>query len=108
MSGSRSSRSRPRRTIAISAATTTWSPRSELERVDFPPPLGTLEAFNTSGGVSTLVETYRERLKNLDYKTLRYPGHALAMQWMLHLGLFSSDPVEVDGHPVAPRKLVAK
>ncbi|HED33690.1 MAG TPA: saccharopine dehydrogenase family protein [Gammaproteobacteria bacterium] len=33
------------------------------------------EAFNTSGGLGTLVETYKDRINNLNYKTLRYPGH---------------------------------
>lgn len=33
------------------------------------------EAFNTSGGLGTLCETLRGRVRNLDYKTVRYPGH---------------------------------
>lgn len=82
-------------------------PLGEVEDVIFDRPLGQLEAFNTSGGTSTLPTTYAKRVKNLDYKTLRYPGHAKAMQWLLHLGLFSSEPVVIDGHPVVPRRLTA-
>lgn len=33
------------------------------------------EAFNTSGGLGTLAETYAGKLRRLNYKTLRYPGH---------------------------------
>lgn len=45
-----------------------------LEHLDFPR-LGRLEAFFTSGGASTLPETYEGRIGDLDYKTLRYVGH---------------------------------
>lgn len=81
-------------------------PLGDVEVVEFDEPLGTLEAFNTSGGVSTLPDSYKDRLRNLDYKTLRYPGHALAMRWMLELGLFDGGEVEVDGVMVSPRRLV--
>lgn len=33
------------------------------------------EAFTTSGGIGTLCETFAGRVRNLDYKTVRYPGH---------------------------------
>jgi saccharopine dehydrogenase-like NADP-dependent oxidoreductase len=42
------------------------------------------EAFNTSGGLGTLCETLKGRVKNLDYKTIRYPGHRDAMSFLLH------------------------
>jgi len=45
-----------------------------LEHLEFPG-LGRLEAFFTSGGASTMPETYEGRIGDLDYKTLRYPGH---------------------------------
>lgn len=48
---------------------------TELEKIVFPKPFGELEAFNTSGGCSTLPYTYREKIGYLDYKTIRYPGH---------------------------------
>jgi len=44
----------------------------------------TYEAFNTSGGLGTLCETLAGRVRNLDYKTLRYPGHRDAMALLLH------------------------
>jgi len=82
-------------------------PLGDVEDVIFDAPVGTLEAFNTSGGTSTLPETYAKRVRNLDYKTLRYPGHAKAMQWLLHLDLFSSDAITVDGQKIVPRRLIA-
>lgn len=85
----------------------TGEPLGDIETLQFDPPVGTLEAFNTSGGVSTLPETFGSRVKNLDYKTLRYPGHAAAMRWLMHLGLFASDPITIDGVAVVPRKVVA-
>ena len=41
------------------------------------------EAFNTSGGLGTLCETWAGRVRNLDYKTVRYPGHRDLMQFLL-------------------------
>jgi len=43
----------------------------------------TYEAFNTSGGVGTLCETLRGRVQNLNYRTIRYPGHAAIMKALL-------------------------
>ncbi len=82
-------------------------PLGDIEELVFDAPVGVLEAFNTSGGTSTLPQTYATRVKNLNYKTLRYPGHAKAMQWLLHLDLFSSDPITVDGLKIIPRRLTA-
>lgn len=42
-----------------------------------------LEAFATSGGLGTLCETYEGRIRHLDYKTLRYPGHCDAIRFLL-------------------------
>ncbi len=41
------------------------------------------EAFNTSGGLGTLCETWAGKVKNLDYKTVRYPGHRDLMKFLL-------------------------
>jgi saccharopine dehydrogenase-like NADP-dependent oxidoreductase len=42
------------------------------------------EAFNTSGGLGTLCETLAGRVRYLDYKTVRYPGHRDLMMMLLH------------------------
>ncbi len=43
-----------------------------------------LEAFTTSGGLGTMCETYHGRVDNLDYKTMRYPGHMDLMNFFFH------------------------
>ncbi len=43
-----------------------------------------LEAFTTSGGLGTMCETYAGRIANLDYKTMRYPGHVALMNFFFH------------------------
>ena len=43
-----------------------------------------LEAFTTSGGLGTMCETYLGVVQNLDYKTMRYPGHARLMNFFFH------------------------
>jgi len=81
-------------------------PLTGWERVYVGAPLGTLEAFHTSGGSSTMVETLLGRVKTLDYKTLRYPGHLQKIKLLLDLGLFDKAEVEAGGVKVAPRKLL--
>ena len=43
----------------------------------------TYEAFHTSGGIGTLVETFMNTVRNMDYKTIRYPGHCEKMKFLL-------------------------
>ena len=43
-----------------------------------------LEAFTTSGGIGSLCSTYLGRVDNVDYKTLRYPGHVDLMTFFFH------------------------
>ena len=79
---------------------------TELETLDFPLPFGTMEAFQTSGGTSTLVETYLGRVRDLDYKTIRYRGHCDKFKTMIDLGLCSSEPLTVDAATVKPRRVL--
>ena len=44
----------------------------------------TYEAFNTSGGLGTLCHTLDGQVRNLNYKTIRYPGHAAIMKALLN------------------------
>lgn len=76
---------------------------TEVESVDFPEPLGRLEAFLTAGGISRMPYQYQGRIPSMAYKTLRYPGHAHLVKGMRELGLFDIEPVEVHGHAVSPR-----
>ena len=76
---------------------------SELEPVVFPEPVGTLEAFHTAGGVSTMPFSYEGKVDVLEYKTLRYPGHVAIMKPIRELGLLGNDPIDVKGVQVRPR-----
>lgn len=77
---------------------------TELESLSFEglPPL---EAFQTSGGTSTLPDTFLGKIKNLDYKTIRYAGHCDKFKTMIDLGLCSSEEIVVDFQKVNPRKV---
>ena len=72
-----------------------------LEFEGFPP----LEAFQTSGGTSTLPDTLLGKVRELDYKTIRYAGHCEKFKTMIDLGLCSSDSIIVDHHKVIPRRV---
>jgi lysine 6-dehydrogenase len=78
----------------------------DVEEIEFPEPFGKLEAFNTSGGTSTLPQTMLGKVQTLDYKTVRYPGHCDRMRLLRDLGLFEEGPVEVSGTDVAPRDVL--
>jgi len=67
----------------------------------FPP----LEAFQTSGGTSTLPDTFLGKIKELDYKTIRYAGHCEKFKTMIDLGLCSSEEILVDYARVTPRRV---
>lgn len=43
-----------------------------------------LEAFTTSGGLGTLCETFHGKVDNVDYKSMRYPGHMRLMNFFFH------------------------
>jgi lysine 6-dehydrogenase len=76
---------------------------SELEPVTFEAPVGTLEAFHTAGGLSTMAFRYEGKIPTMEYKTLRYPGHAKIMEAIRELGLLELEPVTVKGTTVVPR-----
>lgn len=80
---------------------------TEVEEIDFPP-LGALEAFQTSGGTSTLPETYKNRLRELDYKTIRYKGHCAKMRVLKEVGMCSEEEVDVNSTRVTPRSVLSR
>ena len=86
----------------------TVEPLLDVERINFPEPWGELEAFNTSGGLSTLPRTLGHKVENMDYKTLRYPGHAEKIRALYDQGLFSREPRPTSNGAVVPRDLLAK
>lgn len=78
-------------------------PLIAIEQISFPAPFDELEAFNTSGGSSTLPLTYEGKVKNLDYKTIRYPGHGDTMWRLKQLGLMDKKEHDFNGTRIAPR-----
>ncbi len=79
---------------------------TELEELEFPPPVGRCEAAVTSGGTSTCPDTFAGRLRTYDYKTVRYPGHFAVMRALFGLGCFEERVRLADGRVVEPRPLL--
>lgn len=80
---------------------------SEVEPIHFER-FGPLEAFHTAGGTSTLSYSYPQ-LDCLEYKTIRYPGHAEKFKLLVDLNLTRADyAVEVNGTKVKPRDVLLK
>jgi lysine 6-dehydrogenase len=75
---------------------------SEHELLEFPP-FGQLEAFVTSGGTSTALKAYANKLRTYENKTLRYPGHWEQFRAFMLLGLFELEPVSVGTRQIIPR-----
>jgi lysine 6-dehydrogenase len=80
-------------------------PLEEREEIEFPPPIGRVEAFTSSGGVSTMPWTFEGKLRTIQNKTIRYPGHLAQLRAFYDLGLWDTEPVEVNGWPVIPREV---
>jgi len=79
---------------------------SEVEELEFPG-AGRLEAFHTAGGLSTMAQRWEGRVETMEYKTLRYPGHARIMEAIRELGLLELEPVSVKGKEIVPRDAFA-
>lgn len=77
---------------------------SDPELMNFPG-IGTLEAFN-SDGLRTLVETIDA--PNMKEKTLRYQGHIEKMAVLRDLGMFSKQPIKVNGASIRPIDFTAE
>src|SRR4030067_958635 len=80
-------------------------PMTELESVEFPDSVGTLEAFVAGGGTSTMPWTFEGKLRTLQNLTLRYPGHLNKLRAFWDLGLWDLTPVRVGENEVVPRDL---
>jgi lysine 6-dehydrogenase len=79
---------------------------ADREELEFAPPVGRLEAFVTSGGLSTAPWTWKGTLDRLENKTLRYPGHCAAFAAFDRLGLLGLDPIDAGGVTVVPRDVL--
>lgn len=78
----------------------------EYELIDFGPEVGTLEAFTTAGGTSTMPWTWEGKLRTLQNKTIRWPGHFAQWKAFSDAGLIGLETVEVDGQKVVPRHVL--
>ncbi len=86
---------------------TTIEPLTEPEDF-YMPGFAPLVAFHTSGGTSTLPETFEGKVGECFEKTLRYPGHYDLLCELKELGLFSSEKIKVGKTEIAPRAMMAK
>ncbi len=77
---------------------------TEIETLEFPPPLGRLEAAVTSGGLSTAPWTFEGKLERLENKTLRYPGHWQQFLAFKQLGLFEEKKISLHETEISPRE----
>lgn len=78
-------------------------PFSTVETVEFPEPVGRLEAFCTDG-LASLVYTMKG-MRVLDEKTLRWPGHAEKMDLLIQAGYFSKEKVKVGDSVASPLEM---
>ncbi len=80
---------------------------TELETLSFEN-FPALEAFQTSGGTSTLPETFFGKIKELDYKTIRYKGHCERFKTLIDLGLCSSEEIVAECVKIKPRAVLGE
>lgn len=78
----------------------------EYEIVDFPEPIGRMEAFVAGGGTSTMPWTYQGKVRTLWNKTLRWPGHFAEWKTYLQAGFLETEPLHIDGIRVSPRDVL--
>ena len=79
---------------------------TSLERVSFPKPYDDMEAFLTDG-VATLLYTMKGRVRDMDEKTVRYPGHAQQIRTLIETGLISTRSTKIHGTMITPRKFLS-
>jgi lysine 6-dehydrogenase len=65
-------------------------------------------AFHTSGGTSTLPETFKGRVGECFEKTLRYPSHFTMVRSLYDLGFFSSNKMRIGKAEVSPREVTSQ
>ena len=81
---------------------------SEVETIDLPAPLGRCEAAHAAGGMSTMAWTYAGKVKTMDNKLIRYPGHIAVINAMRAMGFFDQKPRSFGKLKLSPREMSAK
>jgi len=79
---------------------------SGVEALSFPHPIGRCECFYTDG-LSTLIQTMRN-VREMDEKTIRWPGHVDQLRTLIECGLLDTAPVEFNETSIVPRKFVSR
>jgi lysine 6-dehydrogenase len=86
-------------------AYSTVEPLTRFESVEWER-WGPLEAFSTAGGTSTMCDRNLGRVTNLEYKTLRFPGHGSMFRALLEIGMFDETLKDYAGQMVSPRSVL--
>ena len=91
--------------IIREGALTTVPSLSEVEPIQFEG-YEYLEAFHTSGGTSTLLQSFQQ-IETVEYKTIRYQGHAKKFKLLIDLGLLDrNEVVQIDGKAIHLRDVM--
>ncbi len=80
---------------------------AELEEIEIDT-LGKMEAFTTSGGSSTAPFTFADRVRNYEYKTIRYPGHCERMRIFKDYGFWDDKPLKTRSGEAIPVEMFHK
>ena len=84
------------------------APLSGLEILNFPEPIGDLEAYYTDG-LASLTHTMKGKISGLlEEKTLRYPGFAAKIKFLLESGFLTTTPVKIGEYKIAPLDFLIK
>ncbi len=81
---------------------------TDLETIEFPPPLGRCEAFVTAGATSTCPWSFEGKVETYEYKTVRYPGHYEKFKLLRDLGLLDTTPLTIGGVTTTSRSVFCK
>jgi lysine 6-dehydrogenase len=71
---------------------------TEDEPIHFPSPFLNMEAFSTAGSLSTLIDSLNGKVHTLNHKSIRWPGHADQMRFLLGLGFGEKQTIDVRTH----------
>lgn len=73
-------------------------PLTGIEDISFSSPFGAMEAFHTAGLLKTICDEAGPTLETIDHKSIRWPGHAQNMQFLLALGFAEEKNIDVQSH----------
>jgi lysine 6-dehydrogenase len=80
--------------------------KEDYEEIEFPEPIGRMEAFVAGGGTSTAPWTFEGKIQTYQNKTLRWKGHFEQWKTVIDMGLMDLEPVNINGVEVSPRDVL--